>query len=114
MSATNWSLKLVSFELDRRPKSSSQTDEEKREHKIVERYKISDEGFTEATGNTTSQPITYYVGSEERSAVIFPGSKWLCTYSAAEESQRGVNWRTITERWECFGKWSTITGIYPA
>jgi hypothetical protein len=109
MSATNYMLKHISQDLETRSNPSNPDLMQSREHRTVERYKITDEGFVELTGNITSENIIYYVGSVERQASPPSGKQWICTSSRAAESARGVNWRQIDEVWEAWTDWVGFT-----
>ena len=114
MSETNWTLRHINYELETRQKPGDENKYEMRKHQIIERYKITTEEFSDATGDSTDGVITYYVGPTERTAGPLTGGKLVCTSSAAEYSTSGPPWRNVVETWESWGLWESMDDAMPA
>lgn len=108
MSETNWMLQTIQNDEEFRSTPNAPTTMQRREHRIVTRYKFSDQAWAEAVGST-SATVSYFVGSEEREAAGVSGKIFRCTSDQADEDAHGVEWRKITQRWESWGAWVAFT-----
>ena len=110
---TNWMLRSLRRTFETRSDPIDPDKMQSREYIILERFETSDETVIETAGTQRGGSIQFYTGNTQREAAAPTSGVWVCTSWSESDSDRGRNWREISEVWESWGEWEEFTPLTP-